>query len=45
MGAWLQLPSSSDKKPIPRYEHGMARVGDKLYVVGGSYGGWRVVCV
>ncbi|KAL6746870.1 hypothetical protein V8C86DRAFT_1437567 [Haematococcus lacustris] len=42
--SWVQLPtaatgSSEARRPCPRYEHGAALVGHRLYVVAGNYAG------
>ncbi|GFH31368.1 ACB domain-containing protein, partial [Haematococcus lacustris] len=45
--SWVQLPtaatgSSEARRPCPRYEHGAALVGHRLYVVAGNYAGHTV---
>ena len=40
LNQWNPVPDTgSQKKPLPRYEHGSAMLGGSLYVIGGNYSG------
>lgn len=35
-GSWSTPYFPEDKKPFPRYEHGVAVIGAKMYIIGGN---------
>ena len=39
-GAWTVASVEGLKQPHPRYEHGVAALGLKMFVVGGNCGAW-----